>query len=124
LTPFATVKGVADMVFFNLVVDGNHNVISGNEVGPRLPDGRLSCGCYGVSLREGADDNLVFANRAEAADVGLLAEVNTFRNVLRGNSAVSYSVGEGLHAKDMSGSCVNNTWVENGFETKDPACIR
>jgi hypothetical protein len=116
-------------VFFNLVVDGNHNKITDNALTAELPDGTVSCGCYGVSLREGADDNLVEGNRTKVVEVGFLAEATTFRNVIRGNTALYYTHeslgGPGLSAQDMSGSCVNNTWVDNiFFEPKDPPCIQ
>jgi copper-binding protein NosD len=74
----------------------------------------------GIHLLPGADDNTITRNDIRAADYGLLADLGTLRNLIRGNTAVAVS---GLDAVDRSGACVNNTWTRNTFTTADPVCI-
>jgi copper-binding protein NosD len=107
--------------FFGVVVDQDNNLIGNNQM---LPNQGGGCGCVGLQLQEGADGNLITGNKVvtNAEFPGFLVEVNTFRNLIRENTATS--TGTGLDAVDKSGGCVNNTWTNNNFTTKDPACIQ
>lgn len=92
-------------------VDGDGNLITGNE---------LSACCYAVRLSDGADDNTVTKNVVPDGWPGFVAVANTFRNVFRENIALST---EGVSAIDESGGCVNNTWAKNTFASSTPHCI-
>jgi N-acetylneuraminic acid mutarotase len=98
-------------------VDRDGNVISDNqtEVGPGGDDPMV-----GIQVLSGADDNTITKNQVGAGDFGILVEANTFRNNIRGNTAIARSTQD---AVDQSGDCVNNTWTKNTFRRSDPACI-
>lgn len=109
--------------FYNIAVDHDKNTINDNRLGYL----ESSCGCAGVRLMPGADDNLISNNLFQESEpeafeaVYFWAEAGTFRNVLRGNTA---TLPIGLSALDESGDCLNNTWRGNTFATRDPVCIR
>ena len=100
-----------------IAVDQDGNIISDNriEAGPGGDDPFV-----GIQVLSGADDNTITKNQVNAGDFGVLVEANTFRNAIRGNSAVARS---GRDALDESGGCVNNFWRQNTFRSSDPACI-
>lgn len=109
--------------FYNIAVDHDNNTINDNRLGYF----ESSCGCAGVRLMPGADDNLILNNlflesEPEAFEaVYFWVESGTFRNILSSNTA---TLPIGLSALDESGDCVNNTWRGNTFATRDPLCIR
>lgn len=112
--------------FYNIIVDHDRNEISDNVVG--FFEG--SCGCAGVKLLSGADDNTVRGNvlPPDSPGVGInpdyasfMAEVETFRNVFTKNIALAPV---DMSARDLSGGCDNNMWYRNDFAMRDPACIR
>lgn len=107
--------------FYNILVSGDNNVISDNELGLL----GLSCGCVGVWLHEQADRNVVRSNTVTETQIGFLVEQGTFGNRITANTATAATTAEphALDAFDKSGDCVDNTWLRNQFSAADPACI-
>lgn len=104
--------------FYNVLVSGDNNLISGNQLGLLGP----SCGCVGVWLHEQADRNVVRDNEVTETQFGFLVEQGTFGNLLTGNTATAADP-LALDAFDRSGDCIDNTWARNTFTTADPGCI-
>lgn len=117
-----TVKGnvLAGMAEAGIAVDHDANLITGNQTIP-LPGEDPSA--IGIQLFGGADDNTVTANQVAAWAIGVDVEANAFRNLIRGNTAVTVAPSGGFDAVDRSGNCVNNTWARNAFRNSDPPCI-
>jgi parallel beta-helix repeat protein len=98
-----------------VVVDRDGNLITENHIS--YGNEEIA---FGIHLLQGADDNTITKNQIRASDIGIVVETNTFRNLIRGNTALAV---RGPDAVDRSGACVNNTWMKNTFTTTDPSCI-
>lgn len=105
-----TMIGTPESPTMGILVDGDHNLVSGNELS----------GYPTIRLAEGADDNTIKKNVVMGGSSGFVAEGNTFRNKFTKNTALSTS---GPNAIDESGACVNNKWTKNTFTTANPSCI-
>ena len=94
--------------------DGSYNVVTGNEI--------AGCnGDAGVAFRNLSSGNIVRGNLITgSASYGVIAQASANGNIIQANRVTGF--GEDL--KDLSGSCVNNTWKANQFTTATPTCLK
>ena len=101
-----------------IFIRSSYNIVTGNEIS--------GCdGDAGVTFRgeqgEGSIGNIVRGNRITGtASYGIIASEQSTGNIIQANRVTGF--GEDL--KDLSGSCVNNTWKANQFTTATPTCLK
>jgi parallel beta-helix repeat protein len=117
------------------LIAGNHNRLTDSIA--RCPHLSFADGCISISGRE----NRLLDNFATATGRPNFV-ISGNNNVLRGNRAISNNetgilvTGTGnrlrrntaldnaIDLADAHGDCAHNTWRQNTFRTKDPACIQ
>lgn len=91
-------------------VDGDRNLFTQNTANGNDDDG----------FEIDDDDNKVKANVAMGnSGNGILVELGNTGNSITKNTAT----GNGVDLQDQNGDCASNSWKNNTFDTKSPACI-